>query len=362
MTNAIKFTRIEAQRHIRTTIGASYTKPSVANEFGVEYIQKNSSSQDQTGKKEWGDGEVIYLTIAVTDTGRGLTTEEKKDLFSLFQQASPKTYVQYGGSGLGLFISRQITEMHGGEIGVASERGKGSTFQFYIKTRRTTPPLTDVPERADLQLLVREDELREACGVELPTLQDEPQTPNLKTDVSIGPVSPSPVSPASYFPSSFHILVVEDNLVNQKVVSKQLRKAGHIVDVANHGEEALNFIRRTEYWEDSTGEKRRLDVILMDLEMPIMDGLSCVKRIREQQAQGKIKWHVPVMAVTANARKDQIMASIEAGMVSSAPEGICTMLTIIQDDVITKPYRMQNMLKQIAALVSKHNRLDSARK
>ncbi|TVY16004.1 Histidine protein kinase 1 [Lachnellula arida] len=351
MTNAIKFTRIEAQRHIKITIGASYAKPSVANEFGVEYIGKNSNSQDQTGKQEWGDGEAIYFTIAVTDTGRGLTIEEKKHLFSLFQQASPKTYVQYGGSGLGLFISRQLTEMHGGEIGVASERGKGSTFQFYIKTRRTTPPLTDVPERADLQLLVREDELREACGVESTALQDEPQTPNLKIDVSLSlvspipvspsPLPPSPVSPAFYFPRSFHILVVEDNLVNQKVVSKQLRKAGHIVNVANHGKEALNFIRRTEYWEDSTGEKGRLDVILMDLEMPIMDGLSCVKRIREQQAQGKIKWHVPVIAVTANARKDQIMASIEAGM----------------DDVITKPYRMQDMLKQIAALVAKHDRL-----
>ncbi|TVY46783.1 Hybrid signal transduction histidine kinase K [Lachnellula occidentalis] len=342
MTNAIKFTRIEAQRHIRITIGASYTRPSVPNEFGVEYIRKNTESQDQTGKQEWGDGEVIYFKIAVTDTGLGLTVEEKKHLFSLFQQASPKTHVQYGGSGLGLFISRQLTEMHGGEIGVASERGKGSTFQFYIKTRRTTPPLTDVPEQANVQLYVREDELREACGVELPALKDEPQISNLKIDDSLSPVSPA----APYFPSSFHILVVEDNLVNQKVVSKQLRKAGHIVDVANHGEEALDCIRQTEYWEDSSGEKGRLDVILMDLEMPVMDGLSCVKRIREHQAQGRIKSHVPVIAVTANARKDQIMASMEAGM----------------DDVMTKPYRMQDMLKQIEALVAKHDRLDSARK
>ncbi|TVY31954.1 Hybrid signal transduction histidine kinase K [Lachnellula subtilissima] len=341
MTNAIKFTRIEAQRHIKITIGASCIKPSVPNEFGVEYIRKNTDSQDQTGNPEWGHGEVIYFTIAVTDTGRGLTIEEKKHLFSLFQQASPKTHVQYGGSGLGLFISRQLAEMHGGEIGVASERGKGSTFQFYIKTRRTTPPLTGLPERADVQLHVREDELREACGVELPALNDEPQLSNLKIDVSL-----SPVSQASYSPSSFHVLVVEDNLVNQKVVSKQLRKAGHIVDVANHGEEALDFIRQTEYWEGSTGENGRLHVILMDLEMPVMDGLSCVKRIREHQAQGRINHHIPVIAVTANARKDQIKASMEAGM----------------DDVMTKPYRMQDMLKEIGALVAKHDRLDLAGK
>jgi len=122
-------------------MGASLTKPSKVNEFGVQYVQKNTASPDQTDKPEWGDGEVIYLSIAVTDTGRGLSEKEKKNLFHLFkvsgpchvlpllctpnsntsQQASPKTYTQYGGSGLGLFISRQLVEMQGGEVGVASE-------------------------------------------------------------------------------------------------------------------------------------------------------------------------------------------------------------------------------------------------
>jgi hypothetical protein len=249
-------------------MGASYTKPSVTNEFGVEYVHKSSSSQDQTRTQEWGNGEAIYLTITVNVTGRGLSTEEKKNLFNLFQQTSPKTHVQYSGSGLGLFISRQLTEMQGGEIGVASERGKGSTFQFYIKTRRTAPPLTEMPQRTDVQLLAREDALRKACGVEIPTLQNGTQMPKLKIDATLRPGSPAP-----YSPKSFHILVV-DNLVNQKVVSKQLRKSGHIVNVANHGEEVLEFIRRIEYWEDSTGETERLHVILMDLEMPVMDGLT----------------------------------------------------------------------------------------
>jgi CheY-like chemotaxis protein len=112
---------------------------------------------------------------------------------------------------------------------------------------------------------------------------------------------------------------VEDNLVNQKVVSKQLRKAGHVVYVANHGEEALDFIKRSEYWHTvATGQRGRgkpLSVVLMDLEMPIMDGTTCVKKIREWQAEGRILGHIPVIAVTANARKDQIVASLEAGMV-----------------------------------------------
>jgi signal transduction histidine kinase/CheY-like chemotaxis protein len=310
MTNAIKFAQTEPKRHIKITMGASYTRPSEPNDLGVEYVGKSSNSQDQTGKYEWGDGEVIYLTITVKDTGRGLSAKEKKNLFNLFQQASPKTHVQYGGSGLGLFISRQLTEMQGGQIGVALETGKGSTFQFFVKTRRTTPPLTETPERDDVQLLVREDALREACGVEIPALQNGAKMPNLQIDTSLRTDSPAP-----YSPKTFHILVVEDNLVNQKVVTKQLRKSGHIVSVANHGEEALDFIRRTKYWDGQNKEGEILHIVLMDLEMPVMDGLSCVRRIREYQAQGMIRWHVPVIAVTANARKDQIMASMDAGMV-----------------------------------------------
>lgn len=87
------------------------------------------------------------------------------------------------------------------------------------------------------------------------------------------------------------------------------------MNVANHGEEALEFIRRSEIWDGMQGGER-LSVVLMDLEMPVMDGITCVKRIRELQAMGRIRGHVPVIAVTANARKDQIMMSMNAGMVS----------------------------------------------
>ena len=91
---------------------------------------------DQTVGPDWGEGEEIYLEFAVQDTGRGLSPEELGVLFQRFQQASPRTHVQYGGSGLGLFISRELTELQGGEIGVSSESGRGSTFAFYVKCRR----------------------------------------------------------------------------------------------------------------------------------------------------------------------------------------------------------------------------------
>lgn len=92
---------------------------------------------------EWGNGEDLYLQFDVCDTGKGLTAEEMSNLLRRFSQASAKTYSQYGGSGLGLFISRELTELQGGQIGVYSVAGQGSTFAFYIKVRRYKPETID---------------------------------------------------------------------------------------------------------------------------------------------------------------------------------------------------------------------------
>ncbi|PVH76512.1 hypothetical protein DL98DRAFT_592105 [Cadophora sp. DSE1049] len=327
MTNAIKFTRTESERRIVITMGASTSKPSETNPLNVQYVRKSNTSPDQTTRSEWGTGEILYLCITVQDTGRGLDESEIKNLFHLFAQASPKTYQTYGGSGLGLFISRQLVEMQGGEIGVAAQRGKGSTFQFYIKTRRTSPATA---VQADLPILVREDALREACAVETIGLENG-KTPSMQPEAETPPMSFGA-------PETFNILVIEDNLVNQKVVMKQLRKAGHIVNVANHGQEALDFIRKSEFWKEQDHRSaQKLSVVLMDLEMPVMDGISAVKRIRELEAEGSIIRHLPVIAVTTNARSDQINLSLGAGM----------------DDVITKPYRLTDMIKHIEKLVLK---------
>jgi CheY-like chemotaxis protein len=118
---------------------------------------------------------------------------------------------------------------------------------------------------------------------------------------------------------SYHILLVEDNLINQKVLSKQLRSVGCTVHVANHGGEALDFLSKTTLWNEPNidGQRMELSLILMDLEMPIMDGLACTRRIRDLQREGKIKGHVPIIAVTANTRLEQMNMAIEAGMVGT---------------------------------------------
>jgi CheY-like chemotaxis protein len=120
---------------------------------------------------------------------------------------------------------------------------------------------------------------------------------------------------------TLHILVVEDNKINQNVLVLQLRLLGCTVYTADNGLEALELLSRSNFNTSPTRDTGmptppiRLSVILMDLEMPVMDGLTCVRRIRQMEAEGKVT-HVPIIAVTANARSDQTSGAMEAGMVS----------------------------------------------
>lgn len=101
-------------------------------------------------------------------------------------------------------------------------------------------------------------------------------------------------------------------------MQKQLKNIGTEVHVANHGGEALDKLMQSTYWRDGQNKKDRIElgVVLMDQEMPVMDGLTCTRKIRELEAQGKLTGHVPIIAVTANARSEQIQTALNAGMVS----------------------------------------------
>lgn len=315
LTNAIKFTQPEAKRRIEVTLKASREPPIPTD--GVRYVMRDPNRLDlvESGK-DWGAGELVYLEVRVKDTGRGLDEHERKLLFQRFSQTSPRTHISYGGSGLGLFISRELTELQGGEIGVLSEAGVGSTFAFFVKARRTIPPETTQP-KTDFRVTEANDGL---LGVATAS--------KLDADLARRPRSQRVPE------SSKHVLIVEDNLVNQKVLSKQLKSAGCIVSVANHGLEALQILQSSIYWKENSNGKP-LDVILMDLEMPVMDGLTCVKEIRRLQASGEIIGHVPVIAVTANARSEQILTAKNSGM----------------DGVVTKPFRIPELIPEMERLV-----------
>jgi signal transduction histidine kinase len=314
-TNAIKFTHAQEKRTIMVSVGASKERPD-GSEFGVTYFPSRSNRKDLvTEDSEWGTGEAIYLQFAVQDTGRGLDEKEKTLLFQRFRQASPRTHVQYGGSGLGLFISRELTELQGGEIGVASERGVGSTFAFYVKARRVDR-VPDTPSnslrRHSSHAAVIVESRRNSSGKAI----QRSNTTNARLSSPIVPTSPPKSSASSIDFTKLKVLIVEDNLVNQRVLQKQLKNIGFITEVANHGGEAL-VLKTSRFWAGREKDGADLAVILMDLEMPVMDGLTCVKTIRDFEANGTIVRHVPIIAVTANARLEQIETAIAAGMVSS---------------------------------------------
>ncbi|KAI4941458.1 hypothetical protein J4E86_010491 [Alternaria arbusti] len=310
ITNAIKFTRLEEIREIRVSLGVSLKQPT--HSFSVPFSRSSETSEAATLQADWEKGEIVYIIFSVQDTGRGLSDEEHQLLFARFSQASPRTHIDYGGSGLGLFISRKLTEMHGGAIGFASKAGVGSTFSFYVKSRRSTirPNFNRSESDAAVSLSIRAQ--KTLLSSRSRNESDEP---------------PQASAPANDIPNKdLHVLIVEDNLVNQRVLAKQLRNTGMQVAVANHGGEALDYLRTTKYCI-SDGSGKPLALILMDWEMPVMDGLTCVRNIRELQKEGVVRAHVPVIAVTANVRSEQVEVALKAGM----------------DDVISKPFRIPEL-------------------
>lgn len=281
-------------------LAASLTRPTESS-TGVVYISqsKNVTRDDITEQAEWGNGAPIYLMFAVTDTGRGLTDSEKDILFRRFSQASPRTHVQYGGSGLGLYISRELTEKQGGQIGVASVAGSGSTFAFYIKSKRAEPLPTSHPLQNGTNYTQANNKRR------------APATDIANADIPV--------------------LIVEDNLVNRRVLKKALTRLGFPILEAGHGEEALAIIKQSKYWTGQEETGTDIAVMLLDWEMPVLDGIGCIKKVREFEAQGLITAHLNTIAVTANARKEQIDIAMDAGM----------------DDLISKPFTTELMVQQI---------------
>lgn len=328
LTNAIKFTQKQEQRSIVITLGAS-KDVSQAQVAGIELFHgETEMKEDITDKQEWGDGEKFNLHLSVSDTGPGLTDEERAMLFQRFRQTSPRTHVEYGGSGLGLFISRMLTELQGGKIGVLSQKGQGSTFAFYIKSRKCIEP----PSPG-------------AGAGAAPALTDGVDAANVHPVID---------------PATVDVLVVEDNEVNQKVLGRLLRRCGFRAHLANHGGEAIEKLQRSKHWdhhaaaaagieplgpaaagenenenEDQDPQPIDVSIILMDLEMPIMDGVTCARRIRELEKLGVITARLPIIAVTAYVRPEQIGDARASGM----------------DDIVSKPFRAHELTPKITSLL-----------
>ncbi|MDL2263023.1 response regulator [Synergistaceae bacterium OttesenSCG-928-I11] len=203
------------------------------------------------------------LRFSVADTGIGMTDEQVRMLFRPFTQADGSITRKYGGSGLGLSISKYLVENMGGKIWVDSAFGEGSTFHFTIR------------------IGVIDDQ--EASGLPLKKLADEDGETKDRQKIEA------------------HVLLVEDNDINQEIAVEMLNQFGVSVDVASNGQEALDMLPQSRY-----------DLVFMDVQMPIMDGLEATRRIR-----GDLNYSsdaLPIIAMTAHAMKGDYEKSIDAGM------------------------------------------------
>lgn len=202
-------------------------------------------------------GEHLKVTLIVTDTGIGLSSDNIKNLFEKFTQADKSITRVYGGTGLGLSITHSLVKMLNGEIKVESIEGEGTSFIIDFNF------LKGVPHDENESIIIHQKEDGFASRHNL------------------------------------QILLVEDNLINQKFAIKALEKLGYDPDVASNGKEAVEKVKTSNY-----------DLIFMDLQMPIMDGITATKEITKL----KLKQSPTIVAMTANAFKDDKEKSLEAGM------------------------------------------------
>jgi len=217
------------------------------------------------------DENICSMLFSVQDTGIGVSKEDREKIFTLFRQADGSFKREHGGLGLGLAMCREFSDLMGGSLGLLSEPGKGSQFDFILDVvveRRSVP--RDEPKPLGDAIL------KEAC-----------------------------------------ILVVEDNQINQLVLQGILRKLGHRTYLAENGIKALELL-----------EEESFDIILMDCQMPVMDGFEATRKIRMSNGNHKA---TPIIAVTANAMAGDRERCIEAGM----------------DDYMRKPVKKLNLNEKI---------------
>jgi PAS domain S-box-containing protein len=218
----------------------------------IKFSERGSVRVSASAMQTFGPDTLVRFEVR--DQGIGIDPADLPHLFTPFHQADPSTTRRYGGTGLGLVISKQLAELMGGQVGVESEPGKGSTFWFSAR---------------------------------------------LKQGGQVAPAGAASAADPGASLAGLALLLVEDNVFSQQVGRELLEAAGATVVVANNGSEALDLMRQ-----------QRFDCVLMDVQMPVMDGFEATLRIRsDPQLRDAV-----VIAMTANAGIDDRARCMAAGM------------------------------------------------
>jgi PAS domain S-box-containing protein len=234
--------------------------------------------------------DAIRVKFTVHDSGIGISPGEQSRLFDTFTQGDESTTRKYGGTGLGLAISKQLVELLGGEIGLESDPGKGSRFWFTVTFGKAAAAKKEVALR----------------------LSPAPHVIVAKSQTGTAQRSEAPAGPSS-LQNSMRILLAEDNEINQRITLRLLQKLGLAADAVVNGREAVEAL-----------EKRQYDLVLMDCQMPDMDGYEATAVIRNREGKSR---HQTICALTANAMDGDRERCLAAGM----------------DDYISKPVGLEKL-------------------
>lgn len=238
------------------------------------------------------DSAETNIIFAVRDTGVGIPETLLPQLFKRYKQADASTARTHGGTGLGLAISQELATLMGGDIEVASVQGIGTTFSLILPLKAAIGDVTSA----------KKDKTRETPAVVPPT--------------TISNVKPHPAPKQTTLPS-LRILLAEDQPVNQKLMRAVMEQLGHELTIANNGVEAINKLKKNSF-----------DLVLMDIQMPELDGILATKVIRSTDENWR---RIPIIALTAHAMENHKQAYFAAGM----------------DGFVSKPFRMDILVGEI---------------